>query len=329
METIRIKARSGSAGAASLSRPIKARRGSAGTPPVSVKARSGSAGTASLSRPIKARSGSDGTAPTLAVTPRSAFTLVELLVVIGIIAMLAALVTPAVMRAQATARNAAIKAEIDMLHMAIMNYKNEYGSFPPGSDVDLLPASPAGKHIQRLFPRCLTTNIRAQLLGGFPSSASPTTIVYSNALSYWLLGFTTDPSSPLSPNTARQKLYDFDQSRVNSVSGKYSPADKPGSPYIYIPASQYDLVPYTAALITSGGVGSQFTPPAPSPTALPSSSIQWFTNLGLSGSQQQTYANPDTFQILCAGRDEVFGNDDDLSNFWPGTRKDYLDSLNK
>jgi hypothetical protein len=41
----------------------------------------------------------------------------------------------------------------------------------------------------------------------------------------------------------------------------------------------------------------------------------------------QPFANPDTFQILCAGRDEIFGNDDDLSNFWPGTRREYLDSL--
>jgi len=60
------------------------------------------------------------------------FTLVELLVVIGIIAVLAALIVPAVFQARVTARNAAIKAEIDMLHMAIMNYKNEFGSFPPG-----------------------------------------------------------------------------------------------------------------------------------------------------------------------------------------------------
>ena len=37
--------------------------------------------------------------------------------------------------------------------------------------------------------------------------------------------------------------------------------------------------------------------------------------------------NPDTFQILCAGQDEEFGTDDDLSNFWPGTKRDYLDSL--
>jgi hypothetical protein len=48
-----------------------------------------------------------------------------------------------------------------------------------------------------------------------------------------------------------------------------------------------------------------------------------------SGSETNDFFNADTFQILCAGRDEIFGNDDDLSNFWPGTRKDYLDSLNQ
>jgi hypothetical protein len=37
--------------------------------------------------------------------------------------------------------------------------------------------------------------------------------------------------------------------------------------------------------------------------------------------------NPETFQIISAGRDEVLGTDDDLSNFWPGTRREYLDSL--
>ncbi|MEI6256861.1 MAG: prepilin-type N-terminal cleavage/methylation domain-containing protein, partial [Planctomycetota bacterium] len=79
---------------------------------------------------------------------RRGFTLVELLVVIVILSMLAALVTVAAGRAMTTARNAAIKAEIDMLHMAIMNYKNEYGSFPPAYDTNPNAAGSAtAKHL--------------------------------------------------------------------------------------------------------------------------------------------------------------------------------------
>ena len=39
------------------------------------------------------------------------------------------------------------------------------------------------------------------------------------------------------------------------------------------------------------------------------------------------FFNATTFQILCAGRDEQWGTDDDLSNFWPGTRVEYERSL--
>ena len=120
----------------------------------------------------------------LVTTPRfhrrSGFTLVELLAVIMIIALLAGLLTPAVMRARNSARNAAIKAEIDMLHMAIMNYKNEYGSFPPcvsgTAATDL-----AAKHVARLFPRC--TSGPSQLSSAFPSTANPKTITSTNAIS--------------------------------------------------------------------------------------------------------------------------------------------------
>jgi prepilin-type N-terminal cleavage/methylation domain-containing protein len=234
------------------------------------------------------------------------FTLVELLVVIGIIAVLAALVTPAVMRAQASARNAAIKAEIDMLHMAIMNYKNEYGSFPPALDTALTTATPAGKHLARLFPRC--TTISAQLSGALPAGL---VITGTNALAFWLRGFTDDPTSPLLPIGSRKKLYDFDMARIDQTSGKYYPSGKPSSPFLYINSAIYPAAPYAGG--NSNSPGAFRLTAAGDANPFGNASYDW--------------ANADTFQILCAGRDEMFGTDDDLSNFWPGTRRDYLDSL--
>jgi len=228
---------------------------------------------------------------------RHGFTLVELLAVIMIIALLAALVTPAVMRARTTARNAAIKAEIDMLHMAIMNYKNDYGSFPPAVSAAGLN-SPAGKHVQRLFPR---------------SSPNPDSRAPDNAIVRWLSGYTTVPTDPFgsSSGSPRKKLFDFDATRVTS-SDQYYPSGKKGSPYIYIDSASY---------IVSGTVPSwSLTGGSYSPLRQPTAS-------GAMNDVNQTAFNADTFQILCAGQDETFGNDDDLSNFWKGTRKEYLDSL--
>ena len=213
-----------------------------------------------------------------------------------------------------SAKNAAVKAEIDMLHMAMMHYKNEYGSFPPAADSVLSmtpsPGSIAAKHLKRLFPRVPNGAVSAQLADGFPSIASPKTLNTTNALSYWLMGYTGNPTSPLDPVGSRKKMFDFDQSRVNQVTGAFYPAKKPGANYIYIPHTQY-----------SGSI-AEINPVTG----------KWY--------------NPDTFQILCAGIDEVWLNedlnnndvldggedansngeldqsDDDLSNFWKGTRED-------
>jgi prepilin-type N-terminal cleavage/methylation domain-containing protein len=269
----------------------------------------------------------------------TAFTLVELLVVIGIIAVLAALVTPAVMRAQASARNAAIKAEIDMLHMAIMNYKNEYGSFPPAIS-GTAAALPAARHLQRLFPRCPkdptqnpSVNVPQQLAAAFPTNANPKAITPMNAIAFWLSGFSDDPMQPMTGT--RIKRYDFDMSRIDQTTGMYHPTGKPESPFIYLPSGNYgDSWP--AATYTYTHNGASYTIYAGTYRAPLRTATEYF--------------NPDTFQILCAGRDGVWsedyngngvldvgedvnGNgsldtsDDDLSNFWPGTRKDYLDSL--
>ena len=107
----------------------------------------------------------------------------------------------------------------------------------------------------------------------------------------------------------RKKLFDFDASRIAAY--KYAPSGKSESPYVYYDCSRYGDFPYAGG--DSPTYGAMRTSFKGDPTPF--------------GNNSQPFFNPDTFQILCAGADEKFGTDDDLSNFWKGTRKEYLDSL--
>ena len=289
----------------------------------------------------------------------SGFTLVELLVVIVIIGILAALVLPVVFRVRLSATVAVVDAEIDMLDMAIENYKNEYGSYPPCIDsrydrinppTGVAPntnsyqsAGEAARHLSRLFPRCSTAvnelntasngdNTRetatASDLGWLtflyqPNPVPPQADLHlnpHNALYAWLSGYTGNPLNPLTGGQ-RKKLFDFDEKRVSKgvtgvSDGTYFPAGNPNSPYIYILPSQY----------------------ARSMAEIDPATIDPATGVG-------EYYNADRFQILSAGRDGVWNedknrngqldagedlnrngfldySDDDLSNFWKGTRGD-------
>jgi len=65
---------------------------------------------------------------------RRAFTLVELLVVIGIIAILIALLLPALVRARAAAASAACSSNLRQLAVAALNYaQDNRGYWPPAS----------------------------------------------------------------------------------------------------------------------------------------------------------------------------------------------------
>jgi len=267
--------------------------------------------------------------PLAAQPTRRAFTLVELLVVIGILGVLAALITPAVFQARVSARNAAIKAEIDMLHMAIMNYKNEYGSFPPCVSGTAI-ADPAARHIKRLFPR-------------WPPVVLTNSTTQSNALVGWLTGYSLDPTNPI--GTPREKLFDFDESRINS--GEYFPSGKRGSVYYYTSSSQYFTDPPTNTTPRQYVEFSKVTSEDTNGDDLLTAGEDQNGNGRLDGEDVNQNGsldpaedvnsdgilnhglpfNPSTFQIISAGLDETLGTGDDLSNFWKGTRQDYLDSL--
>jgi prepilin-type N-terminal cleavage/methylation domain-containing protein/prepilin-type processing-associated H-X9-DG protein len=91
------------------------------------------------------------------------FTLIELLVVIAIIAVLIALLLPAVQSAREAARRAQCTNNLKQIGIAVMNYVDQFGSYPPGGITSSVGSNPWDAGANSLNWRAL---ILPQMEGG-------------------------------------------------------------------------------------------------------------------------------------------------------------------
>lgn len=128
---------------------------------------------------------------------RSAFTLVELLIVILIIGILVGLLVPAVNMVQNSVRKAAIAMEVQAIDNAIEQYKNKYGDYPPdGSNMRAFEA-----HCKKVWDNIAPTELAILGLtyGGVPvaNAASGVGVMDpAEALVFFLGGFSADDTHP-------------------------------------------------------------------------------------------------------------------------------------
>ncbi|OHB71705.1 MAG: hypothetical protein A2V70_08030 [Planctomycetes bacterium RBG_13_63_9] len=204
--------------------------------------------------------------------PRRAFTLIEMLVVVVIIGILAGLVTAAAIAARNRAKIAVIQVEVSQLDMAIKEYKNKFGDYPPdfyGVHEDYPPAirdaarTAVLRHLTKAFPRCtisgadvdekwdtLRTAVMSACglsidnltpasamvfwLGGLPASGAATKLV----------GFSANPRNPFDTSASRlPKLFEFEETRIQGfdasgacVAWPTFVADGQKTPYVYFRA---------------------------------------------------------------------------------------------
>lgn len=262
---------------------------------------------------------------------RAGFTLVEMLTVIVIIGILAALISAATIYARARAREAAIYTQIKQMESALMEYKNQFGEFPPdfsgpNRKLDI------ERHIRRRWPRF---TIDPKFLSGLEKSKTPLydtlkdrldnaykikldALDARSALVFWLgglpdlpardsnkflqendvykpVGFHADEANPIQRGEPRTgKFFDFDASRIywSKASGIELIAYVPDKSV----SDQIPCVVYFRSERNAIGGRTYESKTDLAPTCLP-----------YKVNNNEIWRNPETFQLIHPGLDGLFG----------------------
>ena len=144
---------------------------------------------------------------------RHGFTLIELLVVIAIIAVLIALLLPAVQQARAAARRIQCKNNLKQLGLAMHNYHGTHGSFPPGYfasmhwDYNIAAVGPWSPRRYCWMQMILPYMEQSALYESFSSQIQAATNPWTWANRDTIIPGLTCPSDPASPKVNDYGFY--------------------------------------------------------------------------------------------------------------------------
>jgi len=184
---------------------------------------------------------------------RPGFTLIELLVVIAIIAVLIALLLPAVQWAREAARRAQCTNNLKQIGLALFNYESSQGAFPPGGESTnfALPV-PKTQFVDGAWSAL--ARILPYMEGGNSFTALNFNVDYNEATGMNYTGCQTVvqvylcPSSTRSPDGGRDGVDPNDPASVQSNGYGYND---------YGPTAYVDISP----LGLTGGLGSTLATP--------------------------------------------------------------------
>ena len=278
---------------------------------------------------------------------RVGFTLVEMLTVIVIIGILAALISAATIYARAQAREAAIYAQIKQMEAALMEYKNQYGEFPPDfwglhsndPNIQAQAQQELRRHLRKRWPRYaagadpvtqFVTDLSALGMDATKFDAATALVFWLGGLpeeppvsggTYVPAGFFADEEHPFQFGRPRTgPLFEFDPKKIgygdldndNSVDFvRYYPEGPAAPPVVYFRSKKDPATGRSGYAVN--GVIAHFE------HTVDDVAVAYLD--GGTVSATPAWRNPDTFQIVHPGLDGMFGGPRTINDptTWPVT----------